>query len=181
MGMKTAEAIKAQIREAFANVWYPGDENLRGSDLGDEPYRLEAEFKGKTDWRTLDAGFIDQAPDGLGTALHFFSHAAFRFYLPAYLIADLDGDLERTDPAFALWHGLDDETKDQVVNPRFYGERTWFEIEQERFAVFTEPEAAVIVEYLRWRAEESTWDEEKRNIEAALRNYWVERAGERAG
>ena len=31
---------------------------------------------------------IDRAPDGFGSALSFFSDEAFRFYLPAYLIAD---------------------------------------------------------------------------------------------
>ena len=35
---------------------------------GTEPGLLEEEFKGKTDWRTLDPSFIDQAPDGFGTA-----------------------------------------------------------------------------------------------------------------
>ncbi len=64
--------IIAQITAAFAAVEYPGDWRLRGSDLGDEPYLLEEEFKGKTDWHLLDAAFLDQAPDGFGSALQFF-------------------------------------------------------------------------------------------------------------
>jgi hypothetical protein len=179
--MHSTDAIKAEIREAFAGAVYPGDGNLRGSSQGDEPFLLEAEFSGKTDWRTLDAAFIDRAPDGFGTALHFFSHAAFRFYLPAYLLADLEGDLKQSDPAFTLWYGLDDETKDRVVNARLYGQRTWFEMKREALAVFTQPEAAAIVLYLRWRVEQSAWDDERQRIEAALRNYWLERAGTRTG
>ena len=61
----------------------------------EEPYLLEEEFKGKTDWQLLDSEFIDQAPDGLASALSFFSDEAFRFYLPAYLIADIDGKLKK--------------------------------------------------------------------------------------
>jgi len=37
--------------------------------------------------------FLDRSPGGLASALSMFSHEAFRFYLPAYLIADIDGKL----------------------------------------------------------------------------------------
>ena len=83
--MADPQALKSQIREAFADVQYPGDWCLRGSDEGDEPYRVEAQFKGKTDWRKLDAHSLNTVPDGLASPLSFFSLEAFRFYLPAYL------------------------------------------------------------------------------------------------
>jgi hypothetical protein len=102
--------IKAQIKEAFSHGVYPGDWCLINSREGTEPGLLEEEFKGKSDWRTLDPSFIDQAPDGFGTALSFFSDEAFRFYLPAYLIADLDGRLKQANVAFALTHGLDNKS-----------------------------------------------------------------------
>jgi hypothetical protein len=120
-----SEALKAQIREAFADVDYPGDWCLRGSDEGIEPYSLEEEFRGKRDKEALDAEFLDKAPDGLGSALCFFSDEALRFYLPAYLIADIDGKLERVDPIFFLLHGLDESTSKERVNPARYGDRTW--------------------------------------------------------
>lgn len=83
------EGLAALIREAFAGVDYPGDWCLRGSNDGTEPYLLEKAFQGRKDWRVLDANFIDSAPDGFATALGFLSDEAFRFYLPAYVIADL--------------------------------------------------------------------------------------------
>ena len=125
--MADPELVKSQIRAAFADVPHPGDWCLRGSNEGDEPFLLEREFTGKTDWRVLDSAFIDQAPDGYGSALSFFSDEAFRFYLPAYLIADIDSKLERHDPVFHLTHGLTDSGKVERVNPLRYGDRTWFE------------------------------------------------------
>lgn len=59
--MHELENVKNMIYEAFANVEYPGDWCLRGSNEGEEPYLLEKEFKGRTDWRNIDAVFLDQA------------------------------------------------------------------------------------------------------------------------
>jgi len=89
---------------------------------------LEEEFKGKSDWTSLNARFIDRAPDGFGSALSFFSDEAFRFYLPAYLIADIDNLLEQSDPMFQRCHGLDDQSASQTVNSLRYGDRTWFAV-----------------------------------------------------
>jgi hypothetical protein len=73
------EGIINLIKEAFGPVEYPGDWCLRGSNEGEEPFLLEKEFKGKNDWSVLDAKFLEQAPDGFGTALCFFSDEAFHF------------------------------------------------------------------------------------------------------
>lgn len=179
--MNKTESLKDQIRKAFVHAAYPGDENLRGSNQGDEPYLLEEEFKGKTDWRSLDAHFIDQAPDGFGTALSFFSSEAFRFYLPAYLIADIDEALTQSNPVFHLYYGLDNDTKDDRVNPRLYGNQTWFELKQQQFAVFNEQEASAIVAYLCYILESGRLvDFEAKSVNEALNNYWMSRAGERA-
>lgn len=175
--MPEKETVKEQIRTAFANVEYPGDWCLRGSDEGDEPYLVEREFKGKTDWSTLDPEFIDQAPDGFASALSFFSDEAFRFYLPAYMVADLDDLLQRSDPVFHLTHGLDDASRNGRINPRRYGERTWFHEMSCKYAMFTKMEAAAIVEYLRFSAESDSFRRE--SIEQALRNFWCQQTGER--
>jgi len=167
------EALKAQIRAAFEDTPAPVPSQLRGSTEGDEPYLLEDEFLGKDDWTTLDVEFIDQAPAGYGTALSFFSREAFRFYLPAYLIADLDEALAQAEPSFHLWHGLNDEKRDQLLNPRRYGGLTWFDAIAERCALFNRLEVAAIVEYLRYK---STVDDFSRaQMEQALANYWVPR------
>jgi hypothetical protein len=174
--MVDKEKLKEEIRAAFLHFAYPGDWCLRGSHEGDEPYQVEEEFKGKHDWRTLDAKFLDQAPDGLASALSFFSDEAFHFYLPAYLIADIDGLLEETDVVFHLTHGLDDSSAGMQVNPQRYGERTWRDEARYQFSMFTREEAAAIVGYLIFKRDADPYDRE--TIEQALRNYWYGRAGE---
>ena len=100
------ERVKTLIRSAFATTPRPANAELRGSSEGDEPWLVQEEFSDKHDWRALDAAFLDRAPQGLSSALSFFSREAFRYFLPAFLIADLDDSLETADPAFHLWHGL---------------------------------------------------------------------------
>lgn len=172
--MQNRETIKSQITAAFADVPFPGDGCLRGSNEGDEPYRLELEFKGKCDWQSLDPAFIDQAPDGYGSALSFFSDRAFRFYLPAYLIADIDGRLRHHDPVFHLTHGFTDRGERAPVNPLRYGQRTWFEAQCGKFSSFNNSQVAAIVAYLRLKREMEPVGQE--GIDQALNNYWLRRA-----
>ncbi len=174
--MNELESLKEQINTAFAAVEYPGDWNLAGSREGDEPYLLAEEFKGRSDWRVLEAAFLDQAPGGFGSALSFFSDEAFVFYLPAYLLADLEGRLSRVDPVFHLIHGLDDESRHEKINPRRYGERTWIDYARFKFSVLNRPQVAAIVAYLSFKRDsDRITGLEKRLIEEALRNYWRER------
>ena len=167
------QAVKSQIREAFAKTQYPGDWCLRGSNEGDEPYLVEAAFKGKDDWRTIDASYLDEA-HGYGSALSFFSDEAFHFYLPAYLIAHIDGQLEKNDPAFKLTHGLCGRDRLKPVNRRRYGERTWLDEARYKFSMFNRQEAAAIVAYLRLIQERDKFYRDE--IEESLQNYWLERA-----
>jgi hypothetical protein len=169
-----AEAVIEQIASAFAAVEYPGDWCLRGSNEGDEPHRVEQAFKGKKDWRALDPAFIDRAPDGFASALSFFSDEAFRFYLPAYLIADLRGQLEHSNPVHHLTRGLDNTSRHERINPRRYGERTWFEHARYKFATFSKPEAAAIEAYLSVKRDRDEF--ERTRIDEALANYWRDRA-----
>ena len=162
---------------------------MRGSDEGEEPYLLENEFRGKRNWRALEPAFIDQAPDGFGSALSFFSNEAFRFYVPAYLIADIDGVLERQSPVFHLTRGVDEQSRGVQINPRRYGNRTWLEHAKSKFALFSNKESTAIVEYLRhccevevsdqspnvWRTRNATFWERK-SIRQALEYYWLARA-----
>lgn len=174
--MSDLEPIEAQIRSAFADVKFPGDWCLSGSKEGDEPRLLDEEFKDKTDWRTLTPQFLDRAPAGYRSALSFFSDEAFRFYLPAYLIADLAGQLEEVDPLHHLIHGLTDDALRERVNPQRYGERTWFEDARHKMAVFNRAQASAIVAYLRH--ERTVCEHRAEEIDQALTNYWLLRAAE---
>ncbi len=171
--MTDVTSLKQMIRGAFCDVVYPGDGCLKGSCEGDEPYLLENEFKGKTDWTILDSAFLDQAPDGYASALSFFSDEAFRFYLPAYLIADLDQQLHTVDSTFHLCFGLDDIHGSQAINPRRYGDRTWLTEKQHKFAMFSPSQAAAIVAYLKYKATQDEFQQPM--IEQALQNYWLQR------
>lgn len=176
--MSNLALLKTQIERVFEGVEFPGDWCLINSREGTEPLLLEREFKGKDNWRVLDASFIDQAPDGYGSALSFFSDEAFHFYLPAYLLADLDGRLRQADPVFHLTHGLDSESRDKRINPRRYGERTWFDHARHKFAMFNEDERSAIASYLRYKRDtDALTDLEKRQIEEALHTYWASDAG----
>jgi hypothetical protein len=141
---------------------------------GDEPARVEAAFKNKRRWAALSSKFLDEAPDGLGSALSFFSDEVFRFYLPAYLIADLREELDHVDPIFHLIHGLTDDSRAERLNPRRYGDRTWFDYACFRFSVFSRRQAAAIVAYLQVKGGRDEFDRER--IAESLANYWSARA-----
>jgi hypothetical protein len=166
-----SEDLIQTIKQAFADVSYPGDDNLTDSPYGDEPAALVEDFKGKTDWHGLDATFLDQAPDGWSSALSFFSDAALQFYLPAYLIADLNGELMHCDPSFRLCYGVTPQAKTQKI-AKIWGGGTLADYARQDFARFTDEQVLAIVAYLWWKLES-----EPHNlvVEHALEAYWLER------
>jgi hypothetical protein len=172
--MHDKDAVIAQVASAFAAVEYPDDWCLRGSNEGDEPYLLEREFKCKTDWHALDPAWLDRTPGGFASALSFFSDEAFHFYLPAYLIADLRGQLGYSNPVHHLTHGLGESSRHERINPRRYGERTWFEQARHQFAMASQEEAVAIVAYLTFKRNADEF--ERGRIDEALKNYWSDRA-----
>lgn len=161
------------IKSAFSDGPFPGNDNLKNSTEGEEPFLLEAEFKDKNDWKSLDFAFIDQSPDGYGSALSFFSDQAFRFYLPAYLIADVKGLLSQSDPSFHLTHGFTQDSKDEKINPNRYGDQTWFDYKSERFKTFSTKECQAIIQYLKFVAERE--EIFKKEILYAIDLYWTKR------
>ncbi len=171
----SAAAVAAKIGREFADAKYPGDARLIASDEGSEPDLVERDFKGKTDWRSLPAEFLDQSPDGFSTALAFLSDEAFCFYLPAYLIADLGGLLKSADPAFHLTHGFTHESKSTRINPRRFGEMTRHDYAVRRCSGLTAAQAGAIVDYLELKSlTASAFD--KGIIDQALTGYWRKRA-----
>jgi hypothetical protein len=166
------EPLKAQIEAAFADVAYPGDHDLTSSTYGEEPEALKREFKGKRDWRELDAKFLDQAPEGWRTALSFFSHRAFVFYLPAYMLADLQNGLLEVTVEFFLFYGLTSETANEKI-AELWGGGTTGQAAQRKYDQFDAQQVAAIVAYLRWKLERQA-DED---ILQALEGYWLARTG----
>ena len=167
--------LQSTIVSAFADVEYPGDGALSLGHRGVEPALVAQEFRGKDDWRALSSEFIDEAPGGYASALEFLSDRALRFYLPAYLLADLENRLLRQDPVHVLTHGLTDAEIDTSVNPHLYGAETWRQAQQSRFAAFNRRQCEAIVAYLRLRQQRYQGLSEAAYITEALRNYWLGR------
>lgn len=170
--------VKAAIQSAFGHVKYPATGCLVNSNEGDEPELVEKAFRGRKDWMSLSAEFLDRAPeDSDASALNFFSDEAFHFYLPAYLIADIDFGVKKADPVFNLTHGLTEESKNERINPLRYGERTWFDVARYKFSIFNNEEVSAIVAYLNFKMEIGDKFERHR-IKEALENYWLPRVQE---
>ena len=175
------------IQLAFGKNEYPGDQYLQGSFDGEEPFTAVNPFKGKEQWQALTPDFLDLHAD----ALSFFSEAALRFFLPAYLIADLNDTLLAADPLFVLTHGFYDLSithqtlagdfirragKDAFINPRRYGALTFFDYARYRLSVFNRQEADAIVAYFTFKKEMDVHQLDVAGIEAALNLFWLERA-----
>lgn len=181
--MSSREWVIAKIREAFGANEYPGF--LQGSSDGCEPNEETSAFEDRRDWQAIEADFLDAH----SVALSFFSEAGFRFYLPAYLIADLNGQLRTADPLFHLTHGFSElevkvptraavfirrTGKSEFINPRRYGAATWYDRARYRLSVFPREEVSAIVAYLKFKREYSDGSVTAQ-IEAALNLFWLER------
>lgn len=162
----------SRIEQAFADVTYPGDEDLTDSTYGEEPAALVEEFRGKTDWRQLDPEILDQAPDGWASALSFFSASALRFYLAAYLIADLRGLLKSSDPAIRLCASLTPLGEKKKI-AKMWGGGTMGQRARAEFDTYDTEKVSVIVAYLWWKLEALGGHDD--TIEQALENYWLYR------
>ncbi|MGD8426540.1 MAG: hypothetical protein PVH63_02860 [Balneolaceae bacterium] len=162
-----------RIINAFTEVEPPPAWCLSNSREGTEPAALEEEFSEIPHWKDLSPTFLDATPDGFGTALGFFSDEAFRYYLPAYLVASVRNELSRVDPVFHLIHGLDNSSKDVPLNPRRYGSRSWGDYARFRHSIFSAKQAAAIAAYLEHERRSALRTEsECRRIREALDNYW---------
>lgn len=162
-----------RIQSAFADVPYPGDDNLTDS-FGDEADALRVDFRGRIDWTLLDTEFLNQAPEGWGTALSFFSAAALHFYLPAYLIADIEGRLDIGDATSRLCSFLVSPMNTKRL-AKVYGGGTLGEHARNEFERFNAVQVSSIVAYLLWKLDR---DGDNPTIEQALENYWLVREAE---
>lgn len=168
--------IRHQIRAAFADAAYPGDENLTDS-FGDEADALIADFRGRTDWTVLTPDFLNQAPQGWGSALSFFSGAALQFYLPAYLIADLEETLTIGDAACRLCMFVTPQAEGTKI-AKIYGGGTMGDRARQDFARFNGRQVSAILAYLWWKLDTAGYDP---TIEQALEHYWLDREAQLQG
>lgn len=72
------QSLIDQIKDAFSETDFPGEDNLTDS-MGDEPDALINDFRDKQDWKALSTEFLNQAPEGWGSALSFSPQRLFSF------------------------------------------------------------------------------------------------------
>ena len=169
----TASEVIAEIESVFpasrAVQFVPMANSLRG----DEPQLTAEAFSDKEDWTELDPHWLDEAPDGLASALNFLADEALCFYIPAYIVADLRGQLERSEPTFQLTHGFDNFSRDQRIWSR--NSETWTDFAKARWSHLTRGQARAIVQYLEWRINKDG-REFAYPVQEALSGFWYHRA-----
>jgi hypothetical protein len=185
--MQDKQRVIEHIRQAFCDTERPGDAFLQGSHEGCEPGESIAPFIGVADWSQLDPMVLDANY----TALSFFSEGGFRYFMPAYLIADLQDRLQTADPVFHLTNGFSDTVvkipagqriyektigKSAFVNPLRYGAMTWQDHARCQLSVFTREEAGAIVAYLEYKRDAAPHGLNAEGINAALDSFWRDRA-----
>jgi hypothetical protein len=76
-----------KVREAFDATPYPGNERLVVDQSGNDPEgtAIASAFRGK-EWEDVSVEMLRSHAD----ALPLFTPAAFRYYLPAYMIGAID-------------------------------------------------------------------------------------------
>ncbi len=101
--MQSADVVKRKVIEAFAGTPNPGDEKLCADQSGYDPecQEIAAAFKGKQ-WKDVTVEMVRK----YGDALPLFTPAAFRYLLPAYVLAVInsyyDVDVARDGVLFNL-------------------------------------------------------------------------------
>lgn len=175
------------IRDAFAATPYPGDNRLCGSDQGDEPAEYAMELRGLR-WETVHPELLAHCY----AALSFLSAEGFRYFLPAFLLADLLEWESNANPVFHLTHGHAEAEAEVELDPAIWeGLETLFgekaaavlrnvgdhhlRSDRRQYAIarhagFTRQERLAIIRYLEYRAID---DYERPEIESALAGYWL--------
>jgi hypothetical protein len=165
-------ALIEQIEQTFASVLYPGDNRIcigvTDEDrrlLGTEQAEIEAAFKG-LHWREVPLEVLNCHQ----SALSFFSPEAFRFYLPAFMLASLGVPRWPSDllPAgvgiknAVIWSL--DPPKEMSWKPRSDPTVAWF---LERMSGFNPEQKAAIRTFLSFAG--------SRDAKVALARYWEPR------
>jgi hypothetical protein len=142
------------IRAAFAGVALGEGVGLQqGQGLDDYAdartlalYRAQDE---KRDWSAIPVADLDHCC----SSLSFFDAEGMRFYLPAYLIADLEGKLQTADVLSHLVYPADDAV--------------------ERFYKLSAAQRNAVREFLLLRLSDPDREFVHPLIETALREYWA--------
>ena len=147
-----AQAICEKIRLAFAGVQLGDGVGLQqGQGLDDyedeetcAAWRADDE---KEDWSRITSHRLNCC----NSSLSFFDAEGMRFHLPAYLVADLQGDYH-SGMAFTLTHLSDHHI--------------------EQFELLSATQRDAIRSYLEFILDDPDYEFERPDIESALAGYW---------
>lgn len=133
--------LKEQIRAAFAEVPYPGDENIvQGPSL--EAKEIESFFRGKR-WDEITLENLNgNPPMDPSAGPSFMTEQAFHYYLPAYLMITIDSKPEAdVIPEFTV-HRLSIPEIPEA-------ERSWYRSRVARFTRTQRRAVKAVLEYVR--------------------------------
>lgn len=187
----TIVALCSQIRTAFAGTsrpsrwpeagyvgYLPGPKGQL-AELPDEQVVAARSFSG-LNWQDLSAERYVQLSKGYAEQfLSFHSHAAFGYYLPAYMLMVLSDVVARDRLLSALVHALS-----PIENAKQQELQKW---QQERFSAFTADQSAAIAAFLgtaeeQWGVEVGMVIEDTGwNSFTAARRFWEQRTSELKG
>lgn len=159
-----AEMVEAEIRRVFPAHRPEGFGPIAEGDR-DENIRIRTDLAAVTDWTTLGPEVTAEIDRNSGFG--FLTKEAARFYLPAFLIADLRGSDLNTSLAFHL--GVyDPSTQTEEVT-------AWqLEILQDYWDALAPEQAAAVCRYLEWRIATHSIEIE-RGAAFSLSAYWYRR------
>ena len=126
--------VRETIIEAFAKTPYPGDDNIAAPNWDDEG--TTEYFRGK-DWRGRSPKDLRQ----YASSLSFFTPDAFRFFLPAFMLAELDdpetADIIAESIAFDFTQALSREDRiRQFAKPELAAIAAFFDECAQRYLTF---------------------------------------------
>ncbi|MCA9261424.1 MAG: hypothetical protein KDA61_19545 [Planctomycetales bacterium] len=166
--------LKRQIIAAFDDVPCPSDDAVFRPDQT-RLANIWTLAKGAVEsWHDVDANLLEQLFDGPAATLSLLTDEAFRFFLPAFLLADIDDRLAMADPAAQLCQGFDDATQDTLAHPLRYGKRTCRDDAVHRFAMLDDEQAEAVAAYLKFKRD-GAMGREAKVLSQALSRYWTPR------
>lgn len=147
--------LAARIRAAFTDKTPPADDELLHPDCMDDGDVQE--FYGGVDWRDMTDDMVAYSY----AAPSFFSPAAFRYYLPAFMLSALRDKDRKVYASESILMHLDPGTEAETLHA----------FRLSKFDALTAPQIAVIRDFLLHMSGDPELGE---FADAALINHWLD-------
>jgi hypothetical protein len=150
--MTDKNALRTVIKEAFNGVVLEGVIGIREAnaidDYKDELFREECKKNDeKENWDMITSSEMNK----YNSALSFFDAKGMRFHLPAFMLAEIEGEY-KWGMSFVLTN-LSDYSKSQ-------------------FALLNKKQREAVRLFLEYLLQDPNYEFEKKDIESAIKRYW---------